>query len=84
MQVNTPNTARYMPSPETVEHAWQMLMHERNRLIALSIALTTRMEDKERLQEDSTELILMQLLDEHICSMETMNVVSGMLTGEPT
>lgn len=79
MQVNIPN---HMPTPETVLSAWKLIEHERSQLVALSIVLAARIEDRERDQEhDSTELLLAQLLEEHLCSTKTMKAVQAMLTG---
>jgi len=69
------------PSADTVQEAWLLLTTERSRLIALSIALAARMEDRERAEEhDSTELLLAQLLEQHLSSMSAMNKAYDRLT----
>ncbi len=84
MRTNTQSQAGYMPSPEVVLKAWEMLTRERSRLVALSIVLAARIEEREREQEhDSTELLLAQLLEEHLCLNTTMDKVFHLLTGAP-
>ena len=54
MQTNAPP----LPTPDTIASAWKFIEHERSQLVALSIALAARIEDRERHEEhDSTELL---------------------------
>lgn len=72
----------YSPTPEVINTALHMVTEEREQLIALGIVLLNRMADAEA-QSDftSTELALMQVLEERLTSTSTLKALQSMLTG---
>jgi hypothetical protein len=77
-----PENRAFTPSPATVRFVLDVLNEERETHVALSIALTERMEKMEEGEDGaSTELVLLRHLNDQLNSIETLQLAEALLRG---